>query len=113
LVGTTETDADGRYSFDKYATYDGYRVSLMRPTGLTSDGPLSKTVDLSTSDQVADFTLRAVAGVSAAGTVRDPDGNPVPGVTVTLHEPNTGATTTQITDGDGNYLFDPVAAGSG
>ena len=85
----------------------------MRPTGLTSDGPLSKTVDLSTSDQVADFTLRAVAGVSAAGTVRDPDGNPVPGVTVTLHDPNTGATTTQISDGDGNYLFDPVAAGTG
>ncbi len=113
LVGTTETDADGRYSFDKYATYDGYRVSVMRPTGLTSDGPLSKTVDLSTSDQVADFILRAVAGVSAAGTVRDPEGNPVPGVTVTLHDPNSGATTTQITDGDGNYLFDPVAAGSG
>ena len=53
-VAETETDADGNYTFPNLATYDGYRVALVRPVGLTSDDPLSRPVDLSTSNHDVD-----------------------------------------------------------
>ena len=83
-VGETTTDADGSYRFDDLATYDGYHVTLERPEGLTSDDPLTRTVDLGEDDQVADFALRAQVPVAVSGTVRDADGTPLPGVEVRL-----------------------------
>lgn len=111
VVGRTTTNADGGYAFPGYATYDGYRVQVVRPAGLTSDDSLTQVVDLSAGDQVADFTLRAIVPVPVSGTVRDPDGNPVAGVTVTLQPPGGGDPQTRVTESDGTYLFDPVAAG--
>ena len=110
-VGETTTDADGRYRFDDLATYDGYRVTLERPDGLTSDLPLTRVVDLGEDDQVADFALRALVPVAVSGTVRDPDGTPLPGVEVRLSGP--GPDRTAVTDADGGYVFDTVPVGEG
>ncbi len=108
-VGETTTDADGRYRFADLATYDGYRVALVRPVGLTSDQPLARTVDLSEDDQVADFSLRALVPVAVSGTVRDPDGQPLAGVEVRLTGP--GPDRTAVTDAEGGYVFDDVPVG--
>ncbi|WP_204910478.1 carboxypeptidase regulatory-like domain-containing protein [Microlunatus spumicola] len=110
-VGETTTDADGRYRFGDLATYDGYRVTLERPDGLTSDLPLTRAVDLGDDDQVADFALRALVPVAVGGTVRDPDGTPLPGVEVRLSGP--GPDRTAVTDADGAYVFDEVPVGDG
>ena len=80
-VGRRPHGRDGEYEFPGFATYDGYRVQVVRPPGLTSDDPLTQIVDLSEGDQVADFTLREIVPVPVSGTVTDPDGNPVAGVT--------------------------------
>ena len=112
-VGETTTNADGEYAFPGFATYDGYRVQVVRPTGLTSDDPLTQTVDLSDGDQVADFTLREIVPVPVSGTVRDPDGNPVAGVTITLDPPGAGPLRTAVTQDDGTYVFGNVEPGAG
>ncbi|SDV01974.1 Cna protein B-type domain-containing protein [Microlunatus sagamiharensis] len=111
VVEETTTDAEGAYRFDRLATYDGYRVALVRPTGYTSDDPLSRTVDLSTSDRVADFSLRAIVPTAVSGTVLLSDGDPVPGVTVTLTGP--GGERTVVTGADGAYVIDELAVGEG
>jgi len=112
-VGQTTTDADGDYAFPGRATYDGYQVSVRRPSGLTSDDPLTRTVDLSQGDQTADFTLREVVPVAAGGTIRTPDGDPVPGVEVTLRDAGGAEVATTTTDANGEYLFDQVPVGDG
>ena len=112
-VRETTTNPDGEYAFPGFATYDGYRVQVVRPTGLTSDEPLTQVVDLSEGNQVADFALRAIVPVPVGGTVRDPDGNPVAGVTITLDPPGTGPPRTAVTESDGTYLFDNVEPGAG
>ena len=111
LVEETTTDADGRYRFDDLATYDGYRVALVRPTGYTSDGPLARTVDLSGADQTADFSLRAIVPVAVSGTVSDPAERPLADVPVRL----TGLDVDRVavTDADGGYVFDDVPVGEG
>src|SRR5215472_15212192 len=46
-----------------------------------------------------------------AGTVKDPSGGTIAGVTVTLTNEATNVSKTTKTDGDGNYLFSLVEAG--
>lgn len=110
-VGETTTDDGGRYTFGDLATYDGYRVSLVRPSGFTSNRPLTRTVDLGQDDRTVDFALRAVVPSGVSGTVTDPDGRPLPGVEVRLSGP--GPYRVAVTDADGGYLFDQVPVGAG
>ncbi|HVK36606.1 MAG TPA: carboxypeptidase regulatory-like domain-containing protein [Microlunatus sp.] len=112
-IGETTTDEAGRYAFSDFATYDGYRVQVVRPPGLTSDDPLTQIVDLSEGDQVADFVLREIVPVPVSGTVTDPDGNPVAGVTITLDPPGAGPVRTAVTQSDGTYVFGNVEPGEG
>jgi hypothetical protein len=46
------------------------------------------------------------------GTIRDPQGGAVPGVTMTLTNVNTGIAATAVTDTDGNYQFVNVRVGT-
>ncbi len=69
------------------------------------------------------FTLVAVAVVFAApaeaqfarggiqGAATDPDGVPLPGVTVTLTNPATGASRTVVTGGSGSYVIQGLSPG--
>jgi hypothetical protein len=45
------------------------------------------------------------------GTVFDPDGNPLPGVTVTITSPNLMGVRTAVTGGDGSYRFPALRPG--
>ncbi|MDQ3918715.1 MAG: TonB-dependent receptor [Acidobacteriota bacterium] len=49
---------------------------------------------------------------SVRGTVTDPQGNAVPGATVSLVNPDTNQTRTQTTGEDGHYAFDLVTPGT-
>ena len=110
-VGTTQTNADGSYSFENLATYDGYRLQLDRPPGLTSDTPLTRTVDLSEEDQTENFTLRAIVPVPVSGRVTVA-GEPLSGVTITLRDDGGTVVGTATTDSTGEYFFDQVEPGN-
>lgn len=106
VVGTTTAAADGTYSFAGVQASAGYTVAITPPSGWIVDSPLSRPVDLSSTDAVADFSMHVIVPVAIGGTVRDTDGNAVPGATVQL-EP--GITT--VTGPDGSYLFESAAVG--
>ncbi|WP_136054506.1 carboxypeptidase regulatory-like domain-containing protein [Microbacterium sp. K24] len=106
VVGTTTTAPDGTYSFPGFVATDGYTVRVAPPAGKISTGATTVAVDLTTTDAVADFTVRDIVPVAVSGQVTDADGDPVPGVTVTID----GQTTT--TDAAGEYLFDSVPVGT-
>lgn len=106
VVGTTTTAPDGIYSFPGFVATDGYTVRVAPPAGKISTGATTVAVDLTTTDAVADFTVRDIVPVAVSGQVTDADGDPVPGVTVTID----GQTTT--TDAAGEYLFDSVPVGT-
>lgn len=107
VVGTTTSAADGTYSFPAVQATSGYTVSITPPSGWIADAPRSRPVDLSATDGVADFAMHVIVPVAVGGTVRDTDGNPVPGATVQLAP---GVTT--VTGPDGGYLFDQAEVGS-
>ena len=83
--------ADGSYDFGEFATQDGYVVRLTPPPTCAVVGPSERTVSNEGNDgdpaSRADFAVREIIPQPISGTVRDNDGNPVPGVEVTLTRP--------------------------
>ncbi len=114
-LATTTPAADGSYSFGELATQAGYTVRADVPDGCVVVGPAEQTVSNRGNDadpaSRADFDVRAVIPQPISGTVRDDDGAPVAGVTVTRTGPAGPATTT--TAADGTYLFDDNPIGGG
>ena len=106
VVGTTTPAAGGTYSFPGFVASDGYTVRVTPPAGKITTGAVTAAVDLTTADAVADFIVRDIVPVAVSGRVVDGNGDPVPGVTVSVD-----GTTTTTTDADGTYLFDEVAVG--
>ena len=112
VVATTQTDAEGDYHFEDYATYAGYTVELVRPVGLTPKGSASMPADLSDGDAVVDFALRAIVSSEVSGTVRDFDADvPLGGEMITLTPTGGGDPLMTVTESDGTYLFDRLPAG--
>ena len=115
-LATTSPAADGSYDFGEFATQDGYVVRVTPPPTCAVDGPSERTVSNEGNDgdpaSRADFAMREIIPQPISGTVRDDDGNPVPGVQVTLTRP-AGGTAVITTGPDGTYLFDenPVDTG--
>ena len=114
-LATTTPAADGSYSFGELATQAGYTVRADVPDGCVVIGPAEQAVSNRGNDNDpasrADFEVRAIVPQPISGTVRDDDGAPVAGVTVTLAGPGGPATTT--TAADGSYLFDNNPIGTG
>jgi hypothetical protein len=54
---------------------------------------------------------QGVTGSAVTGTIRDPDGAPVPGAKVQLQNPATGEVFNTVTGGNGQYFIDNVPAG--
>ncbi|MFB9308353.1 hypothetical protein BJY17_002179 [Agromyces hippuratus] len=106
IVGTTTTAGGGLYGFPGFFATDGYTVEAVLSTGKIAVDASRKPADLSTADAVVDFTIRDIVPVAVSGNVSDSDGNPMPGVVVTID----GITTT--TDTNGDYLFDTVPVGT-
>ncbi|WP_152361031.1 MSCRAMM family protein [Microlunatus speluncae] len=112
-LAEAETDADGRYSFPGYATYDDYRVEIIPPADLVAEGPTARDADLSAGDQTGlDFVLVEPVEVtgSISGTVSTDDGDPVPGAKITGTGPE-GVEQTATTDDDGGYVLDELPPG--
>ncbi|MEF3404631.1 carboxypeptidase regulatory-like domain-containing protein [Agromyces sp. CCNWLW203] len=105
IVGTTTTTGDGLYAFPGYFATDGYTVEAVLPEGKIAVDANRKPADLTDADDVVDFSIRDIVPVAVSGNVSDADGNPMPGVEVTIG----GLTTT--TDSNGDYLFDTVPVG--
>jgi hypothetical protein len=57
--------------------------------------------------------LRAQDVASITGVVTDPTGAVIPGVTISLENPQTGATYTTVSNGEGSYTFTEVRPGPG
>ncbi|MDT9593070.1 carboxypeptidase regulatory-like domain-containing protein [Nocardioides zeae] len=115
-LATTSPAADGTYELGEFATQSGYTVRLDAAPGCAVVGPAQATVSNVGNDgdpaSRARFEVRAVVPFPISGTVRDTDGAPVAGVTVTLAQP-TGGTLTTTTRADGTYLFDDNDTGDG
>lgn len=107
VVATTATDAGGTYSFAGITAADGYTVSITPPTGMTSDGA-SLPADLAVTDAVVDFAVRNLRPVSVSGSVSDTDGEPVPGVSVSLGD----LSGSQTSASDGSFTFADVDPGT-
>ncbi len=109
---TTTTDAGGGYLFDDNPTGEGYTVSIAVPGGYRA-GPDGTTIpDVDVVDGAVtgqDFVVVELPTVS--GTVTG-GGAGLGGVQVTLTPSGGGAPVTTVTDGDGGYSFEGVAAGT-
>ena len=103
-LAATTPDSTGAYSFGQYATQPGYTVRVEPPSTCAAVGGSSRTVSTAATDAAADFSVRQIIPQPVSGTVLA-DGQPLAGVTVTLHAPG-GDTTTTTTAADGTYLFD-------
>ncbi|WP_312168099.1 carboxypeptidase regulatory-like domain-containing protein [Microbacterium sp.] len=106
VVGTTTTAADGSYGFPGFVATDGYTVRAATPAGKVPVGPGEIEVDLTEADGVADFVVRDIVGTEVSGRVVDDEGEPVPGVPVSID-----AEQETTTDDEGVYVFDEVPAG--
>ena len=71
------------------------RVAVVSALFLTATGALAQ----------------GITGSAVTGTVKDPDGQPVPEATVQLHNPSTGDTYTATTGASGTFFLDNVVAG--
>ncbi|GAA1795989.1 carboxypeptidase regulatory-like domain-containing protein [Leucobacter iarius] len=107
VVATVTTGPGGTYSFPGIQASDGYTVTAQPPLGQIVDGPASKPANLSNTDAVVDFAVRDIVPVAVSGTVKDANGKPIPGATVTI--PGVGSVTTAP---NGSYLFDTVPVGT-
>ncbi|WP_416445397.1 collagen binding domain-containing protein [Leucobacter sp. HNU] len=107
VVATGTTEPGGVYSFPGIQASDGYTVTAQPAAGQIVDGPASKPANLSSADAVVDFVVRDIVPVAVSGTVKNADGTPIAGATVTI--PGVGSVTTAP---DGSYLFDTVPVGT-
>ncbi|ACQ82351.1 LPXTG-motif cell wall anchor domain protein [Beutenbergia cavernae DSM 12333] len=114
-LATTTSAADGTYSFPGYAAADGYTVEVTAPPappghpGYFSLAPTILPADLSTTDATGiDFGIRDIVPIAVSGAVLTTDGEPVPGVTVTLTPVGGGDPFTAVTDSQGRYVVDDV-----
>ncbi len=110
VATTTTASGSGAYAFTGVQATSGYTVEIAPPAGKVAVDATRKPADLTSADAVVPFQVRAIVPVPVSGTVRDTDGNPIGGATVTLS--GGGAPLTTTTASDGTYLFDTVPVGT-
>ncbi|OLF16498.1 SdrD B-like domain-containing protein [Actinophytocola xanthii] len=122
---TTTTDTNGDYTFDVLPP-GTYTLTEIQPTGYLDgqDRVGTRGGALAPPDSVSGIVLTGTAGTGylfgdvlpngIAGTVRTPDGDPIPGVEVTLTgTDDLGAVNrTTTTDASGGFAFADVRPGS-
>jgi hypothetical protein len=102
--GTQFTDANGNYSFGSLTPGNSYSVTPSSP--FYDFNPQSRTFNNLSADQTADFNA-TVRRFSISGLVKDSNGTPLVGVTMTLG--GAQSATTQ-TDASGSFTFSDLSA---
>jgi hypothetical protein len=103
---TTQTDANGRYSFTGLPSSGSY--TLTPEFAHYTFHPSNLTVTTPAHDQKLDFTA-TLNHYTIGGSIRDPAGVAVAGVTISLSGSEIAAATT---DASGNYSFTVPALGN-
>ncbi|TFB16479.1 hypothetical protein E3V93_07515 [Microbacterium sp. 3H14] len=94
---TRVTDATGTYSFPRLAAGD-YEITITTPGGFVATSPVTRNEQVAATDLAnVDFQLARLGAID--GTVRDPGGAPVAGVTVTVTGPGVPQRLTSEADG--------------
>lgn len=85
-VDTIKTDVQGRWKSNKIPQKGNIRFGFKHPEHLNVEYGEYKTQDSMTPEKLLDGTAVYVMkrGISVTGTVTDPDGKPIPGVTVRI-----------------------------
>ncbi|KAI2514320.1 oxidoreductase [Fragilaria crotonensis] len=127
-VATTVTAADGSYKFTGVAPGD-YSVIEINPDGYPSnvrDGDTDPDGDIGDADTTPDNSILVTVepseddvgndfvdsnNGSISGSVKDDNGNPIPGVTVALVDNNGITVDTATTNAGGGYVFNEVEPG--
>lgn len=104
LSGTAQTDATGRFTLTQMPT-DAVQVFAFHPmtTWLVEGGRTGAEVGVGAGD-VAELEVRLRRGYRLAGTIRAPDGTPVPGMRVNAE----GVHIAALTDALGRFDLSPV-----
>ncbi|HEY6187686.1 MAG TPA: carboxypeptidase regulatory-like domain-containing protein [Pyrinomonadaceae bacterium] len=105
--GTQFTDASGNYSFGSLTPGGNYSVTPSNP--YYDFNPQSRDFNNLNADQTADFSA-TVKRYSISGVVKDINGKPIEGVTVTL---GGAQSATAQTDANGSYAFSELSAVGG
>ena len=102
------TENDGSYQFSRLREGGNYTVSASLPHFTMT--PVSQTFNNLNSDKVQDFSALTSDSpfFTISGQITE-NGNPLPGVTVTLSGSQTGLKTT---DSNGNYSFELIVGGN-
>ena len=117
-VASTVTDASGDYGFD--ALYAApYRVVVTVPTGFTNSSPTQVDHALGAGETFDDADFAIMGGSIGDRAWNDLDGDGVQdagepglaGVTVRLLDDEGNAVASTVTDANGGYHFDGLAAG--
>ncbi|KAI2514321.1 protein of unknown function DUF11 [Fragilaria crotonensis] len=127
-VATTVTAADGSYKFTGVVPGD-YSVIEINPVGYPSnvrDGDTDPDGDIGDTDTTPDNSILVTVepseddvgndfvdsnNGSISGSVKDDNGDGIPGVTVTLLDSNDDVVGTATTISDGGYVFNDVEPG--
>lgn len=102
--GIQFTDAAGNYAFGSLTSGSSYTITPSSP--YYDFSPQSRTFSNLSSNQTADFS-GTVRRHSITGMIKNTQGNPIAGVTMTLS--GSQSATTQ-TDAGGNYAFNDLSA---
>lgn len=105
----TSTDANGNFRFDN-APRQGLVNLLAEAEGYSSGQLQNQPVKVDASNE---FVLELELGQPIAGVVVDPDGKPLPSVTLNANglSNKTPQTATTTTDGDGHFEFTNLRSG--
>lgn len=94
---TRVTDASGAYTFPRLPAGD-YTITMTTPAGFVATSPVTRNEQVAAVDVAeVDFELARLGAID--GTVRDDDGAPIAGVTVTLTGPDAPRQLTSDADG--------------
>jgi|GEM_PF-749227 len=102
--GTQFTDTNGNYSFGSLTQGSSYSVTPSSP--YYDFNPQSRNFDNLSADQIADFSA-TVRRYSISGSVKDTNGKPLEGATLTLSGAQSATTQTDV---NGAYAFSDLLA---
>jgi protocatechuate 3,4-dioxygenase beta subunit len=108
-VERTPTDRNGRFRFT-HVPVGAWRVGPA--VGSRDVPPLAKVVHVETTSGTVEVVIEVERGLTIAGTLLDPAGEPVANGHVSLSQPETRSGTYGSTDSEGRFELGPLLGGT-